>query len=152
MYLLGQECQICFRIWSGRACAHPGEDPEPGLCEKAVWDRDRDKDSVWSFCEQAGMPGRIRTTEETCARSGKNQRKNIAGNNVCRYAHPKYEQECPWPDPMERTKIWPGHFFCLRTWNVTRKETEQTFEKVYTFYMSFVIMVEIKYPGYLIWG
>ena len=66
-----------------------------------------------------------------------------------RYACPKYDWECPRPGPVRRMRIWPGHF-CLRGVNVSRKKTEQTFEKVYTFYMSFAIMVEIQYPGYII--
>ena len=46
LHLLGQKRKVCFRVRCGRACAHTGEDPEQGVCEKTLGDRDGNADCV----------------------------------------------------------------------------------------------------------
>ena len=57
LYLLGQERALRVRLRGGGACPDIGQDPEPGLCEKNIRDRDRDADGIRGIRQQAGMPG-----------------------------------------------------------------------------------------------
>ena len=59
LHLLGAQCPVCLRVRCGRACPGAGTDPEPGVCEEAVGDRDGDADGLRGVGEQAGMHGRV---------------------------------------------------------------------------------------------